>query len=119
MCVGVFRQKTAYEVRISDGSSDVGSSGLATRAYVGDDGDNAPARLFEIDLSTGDRRVIGDISQPFNTFVTGLALDEAGHRVFVSFPDVILEVDLETRSEERRVGKECVSTCRARGAVAH
>lgn len=69
----------------------------ASRAYVADDGDNAPARLFEIDLATGDRRVISDISQPFNVVVTGLTLDEAGNRVFVSFPDVILEVDLETQ----------------------
>ena len=71
-----------------------------TRAYVADDGDNAPERLFEIDLATGDRRVIGDINQSFNVFVDGLALDEAGERVFVSLGDAILEVDLETEEAE-------------------
>src|SRR5690606_32383536 len=68
----------------------------ATLAYVADDGGNAPARLLEIDMSTGDRRVIGDINQPFNYLISGLALDEAGGRVFVSFHHLILEVDLET-----------------------
>ena len=53
-------------------------------------------RLFEIDLTTGDRRVIGDINQPFNYLARGLALDEAGRRVFVSFRHRILEVDLDT-----------------------
>jgi hypothetical protein len=68
----------------------------AAVAYVADDGSNAPARLLEIDMATGDRRVIGDISQPFNYIVSGLALDEADGRVFVSFHHLILEVDLET-----------------------
>lgn len=66
-----------------------------TRAYVADDGSNAPERLFEIDLATGDRRLVGDISQPFNYVVSGLALDEAGGRAFVSFHHELLEVDLE------------------------
>lgn len=70
----------------------------ATRAYVADDGSNAPARLFEIDLASGDRRLIGDISQAITYVVTGLALDEEGGRVFVSGPDVILEVDLATEN---------------------
>lgn len=70
----------------------------AGRAYVADDGGNVTERLFEIDLATGDRRVIGDISQPFNYLVTGLALDEAGRRVFVSFRHRILEIDLDSEN---------------------
>ena len=68
----------------------------ASLAYVADDGGNVAERLFEIDLTTGDRRVIGDISQPFNYLASGIALDEAGRRVFVSFRHRILEVDLDT-----------------------
>jgi len=68
----------------------------ASRAYVADDGGNVAERLFEIDLTTGDRRVIGDISQPFNYLASGLALDEAGRRVFVSFRHRVLEVHLDT-----------------------
>ena len=68
----------------------------ASRAYVADDGGNVAERLFEIDLTTGDRRVIGDISQPFNYLASGLALDEAGRRVFVSFRHRILEIGLDT-----------------------
>ena len=68
----------------------------ASRAYVADDGGNVAERLFEIDLTTGDRRVIGDISQPFNYLASGLALDEAGRRVFVSFRHRILAIDLDT-----------------------
>ncbi|HET6630376.1 MAG TPA: hypothetical protein VFG91_11435 [Woeseiaceae bacterium] len=67
-----------------------------TRAYVADDGGNVSARLFEIDLANGDRRTIGDISQPGNVFADGLALDEAGGRVFVAIGDLILEVNLQT-----------------------
>ena len=70
-----------------------------TRAYVADEGSNAPERLFEIDLASGDRHVIGDISQS-SFSVNGLALDEAGGRVFVSGGEAILEVDLETEEVE-------------------
>ena len=68
----------------------------ATRAYVADDGGNVAERLFEIDLGTGDRRVIGDIDQQFNYLASGLALDEAGRRAFVSFRHRVLEIDLDT-----------------------
>ena len=74
----------------------VAFSADASLAYVADDGGNTTERLFEVDLATGNRRVIGDISRPFNVVASGIALDEAGRRVFVSFQDVILEVDLDT-----------------------
>src|SRR3546814_2093218 len=77
-----FKQKTAYEMRISDWSSDVCSSDLTVAA-----GAEALARL----LQGGD----------------GMA-------------DHIQEiVEREHRSEERRVGKECVSTCRSRWSPYH
>lgn len=70
------------------------------RAYVADDGGNAPARLFEIDLTAGDRTEVGEIAPAIADFVTGLALDEAGGRVFVSADDVVIAVDLETGFHE-------------------
>src|SRR3546814_969455 len=73
-----FKQKTAYEVRISDWSSDVCSSDLS--------GSEQPVPIFH--------------PRP------GLHVDNQ------------LDVDLD-RSEERRVGKECVSTCRSRWSPYH
>src|SRR3546814_19942400 len=35
------------------------------------------------------------------------------------FYDLVIEVAIVRRSEERRVGKECVSTCRARWSPYH
>src|SRR3546814_9842352 len=72
-----FKQKTAYEMRISDWSSDVCSSDLPA----------GRARLF-----------------------SGL-----------EFPGGLLPLwqSERWRSEERRVGKECVSTCRSRWSPYH
>src|SRR3546814_5490327 len=77
-----FKQKTAYEMRISDWSSDVCSSDLRQLA-----------RQHCL------RRAV------FETLVV---------RVFG--PDQRRRQD---RSEERRVGKECVSTCRSRWSPYH
>src|SRR3546814_1804409 len=79
-----FKQKTAYEMRISDWSSDVCSSDLkgANLADMASLGVPVPPG-FTI------------TTEACNAFIAG---DGA-------LPD---------RSEERRVGKECVSTCRSR-----
>src|SRR3546814_12868919 len=100
-----FKQKTAYEMRISDWSSDVCSSDLA--------------RL-----------------QPVRGRLERAAITRAGAPVYVDYahtPDG-LEAALDAlrphatgrlilvfgaRSEERRVGKECVSTCRSRWSPYH
>src|SRR3546814_3445635 len=70
----LFKQKTAYDMRISDWSSDVCSSDLDIVDLAGRIG-----RPREIDDEIGDL----------------------------------------LRSEERRVGKECVSTCRSRWSPYH
>ena len=70
-----------------------------TSAYVVDDGGNASEKLFEIDLATGDRRIVGQISeQGINRSLTGVALDEATGQVYVSRYDggTVLKVDLAT-----------------------
>lgn len=66
------------------------------KAYIFDDGGNASERLFEVDLGTGDRVEVGDVNRTNNEIAHGIALDEAGRRVFVAFRDSILEVDLDT-----------------------
>src|SRR3546814_1589247 len=94
-----FKQKTAYEMRISDWSSDVCSSDLCSRT--------APVRRSrKPEFSAlpgfpprGDRGVARKRVGAFVVGVAGMALDPH---------------PLDPRSEERRVGKECVSTCRSR-----
>src|SRR3546814_3021311 len=83
-----FKQKTAYEMRISDWSSDVCSSDLLARSGEAD---------FVLE-SAADERVAHE-DQPFAQRHT----------------DAVGKFDRRrTRSEERPVGKECVSTCRSR-----
>src|SRR3546814_8847383 len=89
-----FKQKTAYEMRISDWSSDVCSSDLTMRL----------ARLGE---GRVDRSVVGDVAFTEN----------AGD--LVRDGDALFLLQVEDRSEERRVGKECVSTCRSRWSPYH
>src|SRR3546814_6743021 len=83
-----FKQKTAYEMRISDWSSDVCSSDLQSF------GANA--------------NISGSVTEgwagPIRASITG---GYAG-----------LRYD-SRRSEERRVGQECVSTCRSRWSQYH
>src|SRR3546814_7193847 len=68
-----FKQKTAYEMRISDWSSDVCSS---------------------------------DLCREWQVFGQEAAFKVQDNRQWA--------IPLEQRSEERRVGQECVSTCRSR-----
>src|SRR3546814_8404005 len=49
------------------------------------------------------------------TSLAGLVLAEAGQRAVYG----VLAVPQDHRSEERRVGKECVSTCRSRWSPYH
>src|SRR3546814_7722344 len=82
-----FKQKTSYEMRISDWSSDVCSSDLKPEVF---------------DLDMFDSHLI-PIPQLFVT-------------LFATIPPL---TTLFCRSEERRVGKECVSTCRSRWSPYH
>src|SRR3546814_4388156 len=95
-----FKQKTAYEMRISDWSSDVCSSDLwpagpraGGRHADGGDADRRIGASDERIRRRTPRRLLPDGRVP------GL-----------------LGLD---RSEERRVGKECVSTCRSRWSPYH
>src|SRR3546814_9503137 len=83
-----FKQKTAYEMRISDWSSDVCSSDL-------------PGQLRHLG-SREDHRL--EVAVPQAGPAPAVATGQHGD------PD---------RSEERRVGKACVSTCRSRWSPYH
>src|SRR3546814_13149673 len=105
-----FKQKTAYEMRISDWSSDVCSSDLLSLADEMDVQDK-PKDAFESELDDVNaelERLSDSLAQP--TFTAEDALASADDE-----PDF----DFLSRSEERRVGKECVSTCRSRWSPYH
>src|SRR3546814_1997364 len=95
-----FKQKTAYEMRISDWSSDVCSSDLLAVRVIHDE-------IFLVHA----RRELDDLGRHFEERFVEAA--EQGHRPFGQTGV------LDHRSEERRVGKECVSTCRSRWSPYH
>src|SRR3546814_4298715 len=101
--VFLFKQKTAYEMRISDWMSDVCSSDLV-RAPA--HGFGEVAALLVADVARGRADQAAD-----RVLLHELAHVDAHHRVRA--------VEQELRSEERSVGKECVSTCRSRWTPQH
>src|SRR3546814_6435346 len=86
----LFKQKTAYEMRISDWSSDVCSSDLGHAARS-----PGPAQGLAGGVDAIRPVPVRPGVAPGRDRDSGLAYERA---LF--------------RSEERRVGKECVSTCR-------
>src|SRR3546814_3735954 len=88
----LLQQKTAYEVLISDWSSDVCSSDLVWSRHL-----MVPSSLKRLIFNA--RRSKARISDHNASIWPGQAL-KPGHVV--------------ERSEERRVGNECVGTCRSR-----
>src|SRR3546814_9028381 len=92
-----FKQKTAYEMRISDWSSDVCSSDLAGR---------------KVALTLSDSFCVDRHRDEFRALVDQVDIVFANEAEILSLYQV-------ARSEERRVGKECVSTCRSRWSPYH
>src|SRR3546814_2524565 len=104
VCVFFFKQKTAYEMRISDWSSDVCSSDLSQAAR-------------------GERGGAGGAPHPRPRSRAPLPADPP---LRLAAPPARRLREAEgpagisaQRSEERRVGKECVSTCRSRWSPYH
>src|SRR3546814_5545278 len=93
-----FQQKTAYELRISDWSSDVCSSDL-------DSSEPKPAVKEAANI-----RVVS--SAPL--FAQAILNVKNDTSVSSLFDEEMLGPIYEARSAERRVGKECVSTCSSR-----
>src|SRR3546814_17038228 len=112
-CVFVFfKQKTAYEMRISDWSSDVCSSDLGGGGSAGHGSSaNRSRRRFP-------RRICAvpadfpwtDMAEMNDAFVYSRKI--SGFREMSIWKK-------STRSEERRVGKECVCMCRTRWRPSH
>src|SRR3546814_15624961 len=108
-------------MRISDWSSDVCSSDLA-RIELGDSPLQGTRNLVRLlnewtEASGSGRTVLLGWSQGAKVIVDALVEDiEGGPRKPALAPRVTESI---TRSEERRVGKECVSTCRSWGAPYH
>src|SRR3546814_5068714 len=110
VCVAViffffFKQKTAYEMRISDWSSDVCSSDL-------------------LDQHRDQRRVAeagdADADQQRAEAGEGIAPESGSHGGgLLGQGKRERRGMLAHRSEESRVGKECVSTCRSRWSPNH
>src|SRR3546814_8487126 len=94
-----FKQKTAYEMRISDWSSDVCSSDLVAFECPG------ALLVAQHGIEAHSVEVAHDHVLP-----------PRRHGVGIAFGDRQRET---LRSEERRVGKECVSTCRSRWSPNH
>src|SRR3546814_4049554 len=90
VCLFFFKQKTAYEMRISDWSSDGCSSDLPAR------------RAFHF---------CGCAPRP--------TIPEGGYLRCWWWYRSRFRTLSNARSEERRVGKECVSTCRSRWSPYH
>src|SRR3546814_8997185 len=102
-----FKQKTAYDMRISDWSSDVCSSDLVPR-------DPRPTGTRAPPSAPSANRLRPRRSGPAPTTRERYAEHRWRHRV--ELPD---STSGSHRSEERRVGKECVRTCRSRGSPAY
>src|SRR3546814_3278556 len=102
-----FKQKTAYEMRSSDWSSDVCSSDLDDDGLAGLDTD---ARLYRCD--GGERAGEGDAPRCHRE--PDRARRDRGRNPLLARTGYLNHRSI--RSEERRVGKECVSTGRSRWA---
>src|SRR3546814_15678661 len=108
-------QKTSYELRISDWSSDVCSSDLLSVGRqdftIGD------GFLIQDGTIEGQKRGATILSPRVAFDRTAiLRLNTAPVRADVFHLEGTVNQD---RSEERRVGKECVSTCRSRWSPYH
>src|SRR3546814_6992488 len=102
VCVFCFvKQKTAYEMRISDWSSDVCSSDLPAdlSQTLREEDPTLPPTEQRVYIRADKTVRYGDFMAVMNTL--------QGNGFY------------QVRSEERRVGKECVSTCRSRWSPYH
>src|SRR3546814_7961192 len=96
-----FKQKTAYEVLISDWSSDVCSSDLDRVTFVA-----TGAGTIDGASNAVERPALRATGETMLSLLLPLLLAQAA-----SVP--------ASRSDERCVGKECVSTCRSRWSPYH
>src|SRR3546814_3390390 len=109
-----FKQKTAYEMRISDWSSDVCSSDLY-HAFVED---GAAVEQRRATLRRDGETVLRWAFQDGVIEAPDAYRGQMLGRGFTAWAGTSLNTD-DARSEERRGGKECVSTFRSRWSPEH
>src|SRR3546814_5377604 len=107
MCVFFFKQKAAYEMRISDWSSDVCSSDLNGKLPLLEAGTQQRS-----DRTSRRHEPVIDPTNPCAATIASSGSGGAHVIKGIRFAHVRRTAD---RSEERRVGKKCVSQCRCRG----
>src|SRR3546814_12873466 len=101
------KQTAAYERRISDWSSDLCSSDLFLLLRLPQPPDDLKGGVGLAGAGGHDQQnAIAPTSDGLNSAIYGIGLVVTRHAP-------------RARSEGRRVGKECVSTCRSRGAPDH
>src|SRR3546814_12464511 len=122
-----FKQKTAYEMRISDWSSDVCSSDLVTSSLLADyrrTEEQEQALQAKVEQLKGDYLDLRRRSIQYNIYQQEVDTNQALYDcLFQRFKEIgvaggvgvnNISIVHPARPEERRVGKECVSTCRTR-----
>src|SRR3546814_16391411 len=107
-------------MRISDWSSDVCSSDLTSLRWLArDEPDIGKVAQLTTRIATSARRADDIVRR-----IRSMAVKQAPEPVPIALNDLVQESLLSVRpaierSEERRVGKECVSTCNSRGSPYH
>src|SRR3546814_19002319 len=105
-----FKQKTAYEMRISDWSSDVCSSDLIRHADLATNAKRS--RLHRVDLATGADQELR--TSPWFSRLQAIPGSD-DWSVMADLGEGVQLYRVEgTRSAERREGKECGSTGKSR-----
>src|SRR3546814_3004736 len=104
----LFKQKTAYEMRISDWSSDVCSSDLD------DEGERPKPPPIPFSYIKKSKQHTPHTHRAHTAHAHTAPCALCGALV-----NICARVVVCVRSEERRVGKECVSTCRSRWSSFH
>src|SRR3546814_3008310 len=102
----VFMQTTADEMRISDWSSDVCSSDLPADPFLDMAGEDLRRRIFLTESETGQSLCL----RP--EFTIPVCLDHIASQAGTPRRYSYLGEVFRQRSDERRVGKECVRKCR-------
>src|SRR3546814_13493270 len=119
-----FKQKTAYEMRISDWSSDVCSSDLAGIKRFSVRQRELAERIREaratVEQNAGAAAANDDLTEQLNWSIR-IFDERAKSMTYLCEQPVLLEQrafalgrTIYFRSDERRVGKECASTCSSR-----
>src|SRR3546814_17102349 len=111
-------QKTAYEMLMSDWSSDVCSSDLSAadsgrdnlHTRIEPERYQRQVRLFHEIVPFKQLGIVYEDSEAGRTYAAVSAVEQVGRE---------LGFAIQSRSVERRVGKECVSTCRYRWSPYH